>query len=216
MALLGFFTGARSETIRTLRTNDLMTAYDDPMKPGIKCINVGPGTTVKTKYSVSGHIMVPTPLFDALKAYAVSVRRLRREAHASKADKTILFLTNQGASAYSETSFTKVWSDLREKMVKTGLTQFKYFKFHQTRATYGTQLMTMAMKVLGSNIDAIVFVRDAMLHKHESTTWRYIKFIEQSAAKERFSEEFTAMFFGTGSVEDAQRLIGEFTYDVAA
>ena len=215
MSLLGFFSGARSETIRTLRLFDLQNAYDDPMKPAIKCINVGPGTRVKTKFNVAGHIMVPESVQDVLCKYAVSMRRLKREALASKEDKSLLLLTRQG-NPYSETSFTKLWSDLREKLVNDGLTQFKYFKFHQSRSTFGTELMKMAMKALTSNVDAIAFVRDAMLHKHERTTWKYVKFIEQAPIKQALSEEFGRLFFGTASPDEAKRLIEEVTFDVFA
>ncbi|MBN0567144.1 site-specific integrase, partial [Pseudomonas aeruginosa] len=48
MVLIGFFTGARSETIRTLRLSSLENATDDSTTPGIMRVTVGPGTQVKT------------------------------------------------------------------------------------------------------------------------------------------------------------------------
>lgn len=50
MHMIGFYTGARSETIRTLRISSLENAYDDPQTPNFKKIKVGPGTRVKTKF----------------------------------------------------------------------------------------------------------------------------------------------------------------------
>lgn len=96
-------------------------------------------------------------------------------------------------------------------MVKEGLTQFKYFKFHQTRATFGTQLMTFALKTLSSQVDALTFVRDAMLHKDESTTWKYIKFIEKEPIEEQLANEFFNLF--TGNTDDTSSLINQVVYN---
>ncbi|HHC2480654.1 TPA: tyrosine-type recombinase/integrase, partial [Klebsiella pneumoniae] len=161
MVLIGFFTGARSETIRTLRLSSLENATDDSTTPGIMRVTVGPGTQVKTKFDVRGSLLFPSQLLQELERYAYSARRLTRQARASEGDRTLLFLSERG-NAYSETSFTKLISYLRETLMSAGLKQFQEFKFHQTRATFGTQLMRLAMDVLPSQVDAIVFVRDAM------------------------------------------------------
>ena len=195
MMMIGFFTGARSETIRTLRISTIENAIDDPSIPGIKRILVGPGTKVKTKFDVKGYILFPKNLIEEIENYAYSVRRLSRQSRASENDKTLLFLTTRG-KYYSDTSFTKIISYMREKIVLAGYSQFINFKFHQTRATFGTQLMRIAINILPNQVDAIVFVRDAMLHKHESTTWTYIKFIELDPIKEALSEEFFNLYTG--------------------
>lgn len=53
LTLVGCFTGARSETIRTLRTSLSETAIDEPLSNGLmKRIPVGPGTGIKTKFDV--------------------------------------------------------------------------------------------------------------------------------------------------------------------
>lgn len=210
MAMIGFFTGARSETIRTLRLANIEDALDDPTIPSMKRVVVGPGTQVKTKYDVSGSLLFPAELLRQLKSYAYSVRRLTRQARASSDDRTLLFLSERG-NGYSETSFTKLISYLREKLVGAGLNQFQDFKFHQTRATFGTQLMRLAMRTLTSQVDAIVFVRDAMLHKDEATTWRYVKFIEKEPLKEALSDEFFNLY--TGLIGDADALIAKVTYN---
>jgi integrase len=210
MAMIGFFTGARSETIRTLRLSSLDNAVSDPTIPSMKRITVGPGTAVKTKYDVSGALLFPSELVDQLERYAYSARRLNRQARASDKDRTLLLLTERG-NAYSETSFTKLISHLREKLAMAGLDQFREFKFHQTRATFGTQLMRLAMNILPSQVDAIVFVRDAMLHKDEATTWKYVKFIEKEPVKEALSDEFFNLY--VGNMGDIELLINKATYN---
>ncbi|MBN0719444.1 site-specific integrase, partial [Pseudomonas aeruginosa] len=163
--------------------------------PGIMRVTVGPGTQVKTKFDVRGSLLFPSQLLQELERYAYSARRLTRQARASEGDRTLLFLSERW-NAYSETSFTKLISYLRETLMSAGLKQFQEFKFHQTRATFGTQLMRLAMDVLPSQVDAIVFVRDAMLHKDEATTWKYVKFIEKEPIKEALSDEFFNLYTG--------------------
>ena len=205
MLLIGFFTGARSETIRTLRLVSIEHPKEDPSLPGVPMIAVGPGTGVKTKSGVSGDIPFPMPVLEALRDYATSPRRLFRQAKASQEDQGLLFLTERG-NWYSETTLTKLISRMREQLVSEGLVQFKEFKFHQSRATYGTQLMRLAMDNLPSQTDAICFVRDAMLHADESTTWKYVKFIEQAPLREKFSGEFFNLFTGVSDSNESSFL----------
>ena len=210
MAMVGFFTGARSETIRSLRLASIENTIDDTTSPDIKRVSVGPGTQVKTKYAVKGSLLFPSVLLEELQQYAYSVRRLTRQTRALQDDRTLLFLTERG-NAYSESSFTKLISYLREQLMVAGLTQFKEFKFHQTRATYGTSLMRIAMSVLPDQATAIIFVRDAMLHKDEATTWKYLKLIETEPVKEAFSDEFWGLF--SGMLGYAPEAIAAVIYD---
>ena len=198
MMRFGFFTGARSQTIRTLRRSSLESAQVDLTNPELFYVPVGTGTPVKTKQGVYGRIMIPKSIINELLNYAASVGRLSRSALASPENKDVLFLTAQG-NPYSENTFTKLMSDLRIRLLEHGHGEYQNFKFHQTRATYGTMLAQLAIDTLPNITDAICFVRDAMLHKNESTTWKYIKFIEKSPLREKLSTEFFAAFSGITS-----------------
>ena len=92
-------------------------------------------------------------------------------------------------------AINRLMADLSRKAVKDGLNFMANFHFHQTRATFGTWLTTIALRV-GDPITAVAFVRDAMLHKNESTTFRYIRFIRQSKVKAEVANEFTRAFSG--------------------
>lgn len=194
MLNVGFFTGARIGTIVTLTISSLETAREDPQAPGIYRIAVGPGTKISTKFSVKGEIMVPSTVLKDLKRYASSTSRLRRETKANKSDKDILFLTKSG-KAYTVETVNRLVYEMRKKATSFGLNFVSRFKFHQSRATFGTWLMQLLLKA-GNKIDAICIVRDALLHKDEKTTWGYIKFIENSKAKAHFAYEFNAAFTG--------------------
>lgn len=197
MLLTGFFTGARIETITTLSISNIEQAFPDQFMRGFFLLRVGPGTGVATKFNVVGNLLTPDFLISALKTYAYSPRRLLRESKASEEHRSILFLTKNGVP-YQQGTIGRLMTDLRRSALKSGLKFMARFKFHQSRATYGTWLMQLALSVT-SEANAIELVKGAMLHKHESTTFRYIRFIGISKGKEEAAEAFTKAFTGLSS-----------------
>lgn len=194
MLSLGFLTGARIGSITTISVHNLESAVPDPGMAGFHRMAIGPGTGVSTKFDVSGDLLIPTFLLDALKGYAYSMGRLSRQAIAAPEVRGLLFLTARG-NPYLPASFNRLMTDLRRRSVASGLKFMQSFKFHQTRCTYGTWLMELALRV-ADEAAAIAFVRDAMLHKSEATTLRYVRFIQQTPVKKQVSSEFTAVFAG--------------------
>lgn len=191
---LGVLTGARIETITTLGVKNIENAHPDAETPESYRISVGPGTGVKTKFDVSGELMVPKFLINDLKEYAYSMQRLRRQGLASEANRGLLFLTIRG-NPYESGSFNRLMTDLRRRSVGAGMRFMGSFKFHQTRATFGTWLMGVALRVAGTKA-AVAFVRDAMLHKDERTTFLYVRFHEEAPVKAAVANEFSAVFTG--------------------
>jgi len=55
--------------------------------------------------------------------------------------------------------------------------------------------MEIALSV-GDTVSAIAFVRDAMLHKDEATTFRYINFLKRTKAKAETANAFSEAFTG--------------------
>lgn len=194
MLLVGFFTGARIGSITTLSISNIEQAFPDPFMKGFFLLRVGPGTGVATKFDVEGDLLVPDFLVSALKTYAYSSRRLQRESKASQVHRSILFLTKYG-TPYQKSSIRRLMTDLRRSALKAGLKFMEQFKFHQSRATFGTWLMQLSLSVT-SEANAIELVKGAMLHKHESITFRYIRFLGLSKGKEEAAEAFTKAFTG--------------------
>lgn len=194
MLTTGFFTGARLGTITTLRIENLEQARPDPYMKGFYLVRVGPGTGVATKLNVEGDLLVPSMLLSELKRYAYSTERLKREAKASEGQRSIVFLTSRG-NRYSNNSVARLMTGLRRSAVRANLRFMERFKFHQTRATYGTWLMKLALNVTTSAA-AIAFVQAAMLHKHESTTFRYVRFLESTKGKQEAAQAFHEAFTG--------------------
>ncbi len=203
MLQLGFFSGARIETITDLKKGTLDHAVSDPEVPGLIYLAVGPGhePRVATKLDIQGRIMVPDWLFRALQDYVTDPRRLRREALAAEEDRDLVFLTRFGRryadrESTAGTAIGRAMVDLRRAAVHAGLKFIRDFHFHQSRATFGTMLASMLLEK-GYNPKAVLtFVRDAMLHKDIKTTLGYIKFIEQTPIKIEVANEFTEAFLG--------------------
>ncbi|WP_191090279.1 site-specific integrase [Dechloromonas sp. CZR5] len=194
MLTIGFFTGARIETITTLRIEDLEQACPDPSIKNFFLIRVGPPTSVATKFSVEGDLLVPDFLLRALKEYGYSTERLKREAKAAPEYRSVLFLTSR-SRPYSGESQRRLMTDLRRDAIRAGLKFMQRFKFHSTRATYGTWLMKLTLAVTTVPA-AIEFVKNAMLHKDEATTMRYVRFLEVTKGKQEASAAFSAAFTG--------------------
>lgn len=194
MLAIGFFTGARIESITTLKIDNVERALPDPFMKGFFLVRVGPGTGVATKFDVEGNLLVPDFIIAALREYSYSLRRLKREAKAKPENRSTLFLTTHG-SHYQGASVRRLMTDLRRDAIRAGLKFMERFKFHQTRATFGTWLMKLALRVTTAG-GAMEFVKNAMLHKQEATTLRYIKFLEVTKGREEAAAAFTAAFTG--------------------
>lgn len=194
MLLISCFTGARLGTITTLRVPALNNAVRDPMVPGMRVVPIGPGTGIATKYDVSGDLILPDQLMKYLKAYATSRRHLDRVIKAAGANRSYLFLTRFG-NQYKDIAVDRGMVDLRRAGQVEGLKFLQKFKFHQCRATYGTWLMSICLESASVKA-AIEFVKRAMHHKRESTTFGYIRFIEHTKAKIEVANAFTEAFLG--------------------
>lgn len=194
MLVIGCFTGARLSTITTLRASAIEQAICDPMVPGMWIVPVGPGTGTVTKFDVSGDLMIPGELMTILRHYATSRRHLERVIKAEQQHKSLLFLTRH-AKPYMTRAVDREMVTFRRKGQAAGLKFLQKFKFHQTRATFGTWLMTICLKTV--NVKAsIEFVKRAMHHKNEITTFGYIKFIEHTQTKIEVANAFTEAFLG--------------------
>ena len=194
MLLIGFYTGARLGTITTLRVKALSDAMPDPAVPGMWTIPVGPGTGIDTKFDVSGHLMLSDVLIARLKAYATSRRHLDRVIKATGEKKSYLFLTRH-FKPYTVAAVDREMVTLRRAGQAAGLKFLQGFKFHQSRATFGTWLMSICLET-GTVKAAIEFVKGALFHKDERTTFGYITFIEQTKAKMEMANAFTRAFLG--------------------
>jgi integrase len=201
--LCGFYSGMRLGTIADLKIETLERAIPDPASPELFRISVGPGAKppVQTKFGVSGSIPIPAQLLYQLREYASSVRRLRRQARAEPGLRGLLFLTKSGGAysrrgGFRSSAINVEMSKLRRRAAACdGPRALLSFRFHQTRATFATELARIAIGICGS-IGAIAVVKEALLHRHEATTLRYIRFVERQPIKAALADEFTRALLG--------------------
>ncbi len=204
--MIGFFTGMRIQSISGLRVETLENAVQDPASEDLFRIALGPGAkpAVPTKKGVTGHVWITRQLLSELLVYCYSTPRLIREAKAETRNKSVVFLTKHGnpygsRGGDSSPAINVAMGDLRKHGAKHGVAALHRFKFHQTRCTFATELARLAVQA-GGAIHAIAIVKDALLHKDESTAIKYIKFIEKNPIKIALANEFTRSFFNAASV----------------
>ncbi|WP_455289447.1 site-specific integrase [Cupriavidus necator] len=199
---LGFFAGMRLGTICDLKVETLEHAVPDPLAPGLCRLAVGPGASppVHTKFGVTGQVWIPQPLLEDLLEYSGNPRRLMREAKASHQDRHLLFLTRFGngygrRGSDQSTAVNVEMFSLRRVGVAAGLGVLRHFHVHQTRSTFATELARLVIAA-GGVVNAVAIVKDALLHRDEATTFRYIKFLQKASAKEAAANAFMAAFTG--------------------
>ncbi len=202
-------TGCRHETISTLNIDALKKSYPDPLLSNIMRVEVGPGTGVETKFDVYGAVYFPKSLVIELIEYFGSAEAILRRSKAKKSLQRNIFLTSHN-NRYTNQTFGTLLYRLKNELIESGHSEFGRFQFHQLRATFGTMMMRALLQTQGvSSLNAIEFVREAMLHKEASTTWKYIKFIENEPIEEQFLQTLWEMF--NGANEQSQEIIENLT-----
>ena len=202
MFLIGFTVGARSESIRTLRPSDLNRAVQHHMMTNIYLIKAGPGTNIKTKQNISLDLHIPEPVLEKLRYFCginekpytkpdsqfiEKCRRIRDERLEKWGEgEAPIFITSRGKQ-YEKGTFTKLISNLKKDLTSAGLPAFASHQFHDTRATCGSNLAYNLIQQ-ESDTDAIAVVSDWLGHKHQSTTWKYIKFHQHTKRLDKVSK----------------------------
>lgn len=199
---LGFYTGMRLGTLLDLKIQTLEHAVPDPASAELMRIAVGPGANprVHTKGGVTGQVHITRTHLDALRQYYYSVRRLHRQAQAAPENANLVFLTKSGKPFANRSSdycsaINEAMHKLRKRGSAQGLDCLRNFRFHQSRATFATELARLAIAA-GSTINALAIVKEFLLHKSEATSLLYIKFVEKTPAKEDAANAFTREFLG--------------------
>lgn len=199
---LGFFTGMRLGTLADLKVQTLDRAVPDPNSPDLFLLAVGPGADppVHTKFGVTGNVLIALSHLEQMRAYAYSVRRLKREASAKPKNKDLVFLTRFGNSYAGGRSDKSVAINvemhaLRKRGSAYSLHALRNLHFHQTRCTFATELARLAIQQ-GGVLNAVSIVKEALLHKNEATSLKYIRFIEKTPIKIEMANVFTREFLG--------------------
>ncbi|ASG08610.1 integrase [Vibrio anguillarum] len=167
---------------------------------------IGPSNGVKTKFDKERKIEISSSLLKMLQDYSISERRLKRQIKMdnklSVTDRlTIplthttqhppLFISEQGNPLTAKVLGVR-WCEFRKVLQKSepGF----HHKFHDLRSTYGTYRLGDLLTSGLNSSEALDCLMGWMGHNHESTTWKYIRYLKRKEAlRDKFSMLDTLM-----------------------
>ena len=198
MHLISFYTGARIQTVLTLRASIFQNTIDSNINE--VRVKIGPGTGVDTKNDKLMTLFFPIQLYEKIRIYTLGNRSYQRKLIAKYEHVDYLFLTNRGTPYYDSKSDISTFDEtntkrranngqgvrqfIANKLIphirkKSGFEGFHY-KFHDIRATYGLNLTDDQINLVQtgkSNLHkAREFVRARMGHTSASTTDLYLQY----------------------------------------
>lgn len=196
MLRLGFFSGMRIGTITGLTRTAIRNAFPSPDIATWQSIEVGPRAGIPTKGNVDYFASMPPWLLNDLREYARSFRALERRAKASPEDHDLLFHKRDGGR-YTNTTSREEMAKLRRMGNASDLGVGK-FKFHCTRATFGTSVAVAYLRHSSLPSDQVLNkLMRLMGHTTVQSSLRYLKFIEQAEEDNKLTEDYAAFLLGT-------------------
>ncbi|WP_180174772.1 site-specific integrase [Acinetobacter sp. YH01022] len=219
MFYLALFTGARLQTICTLRIKYLVERQPD--SHGFIRLPVGAGTGIDTKFQKPMTLLIPHWLAQDIKIYINSEQAClrRQKSNYGDSDENYVFLTKLGTPFYTSkaeqqelTEKIKASNSFRTKfklyegeavrsylktvlLPKIHLTdpQFQSFKFHDLRASFGMNLLESQLQHLPnghSSLIAVEYVQARMGHKSKETTLQYLNYKPRLEWRNRIQHEY--------------------------
>lgn len=195
MFLLALSTGARLQTICTLRLSHLEISYKESEKE-VRVV-AGPGTLIDTKLSKRAVLYIPLWMYEKLKIYSQSPRALerrRRNLTYGESLEQYVFLTKGGHPYYMGKNDPSR-ATVKRMPIGNAITQFirikllpklnemedwSSFHFHDLRATYGMNLVEINQEKLVKGEISYQklknFIKERMWHKSSDTTDAYLQF----------------------------------------
>lgn len=174
---LGFYSGMRLGTILGLTHTALRKHFPSREMPDWFSISVGPEHGIPTKAGVTYHPSMPEPLLRELLTYCRSGRRDARTKKAAPEHKDLVLLSKDG-EPLSTRSFSHDMTDLRKIACAQGL-RLRTFRFHDTRATFGTSFVLASMQADHKPNQVLPVLMRLMGHTTAASSMIYIDFVEE-------------------------------------
>lgn len=220
MFYLALFTGARLQTVCTIRLKHLDGAVDSH---GDLRLPVGFGTLVDTKHNKQITLIIPGWLVEDMRIYSRCQEAQKRRGRSFYGDthENYLFLSKNGLPYY--TSKKEILDRSNHKPQKTPKSvklqdgaalrthikqiilpkirsthsNFQSFTFHDLRATFGMNLLESQIKLLGEHLatECIDYVQQRMGHTNKTTTIQYLNYKSRLNWKNRIQHEFEESLF---------------------
>lgn len=173
--LIALFSGARIQTVLTIRLDDIMNSTQGPN--GCAYIKVGPGTGVDTKRGGKYTLLIDWALIERLKVYGGSKRyeaRRRISFGERFQGKEYFFLSNRGTPyfksyqdpGYDDQRHSSEGAAVRQfiidrvrPLLNTGGQAFSY-SFHDLRATFVMNLFNSLSSLEGDRKMSVAHIRE--------------------------------------------------------
>ncbi|MFW2121610.1 tyrosine-type recombinase/integrase [Acinetobacter ursingii] len=238
MFYLALFTGARLQTICTLRIKCLLNRDSD--SHGFIRLPVGAGTGVDTKFQKPMTLLIPNWLAQDLKIYINSeqARQRRNKSNYGDSNKNYVFLTKLGTPFYTSKAEQQ---ELAEKIKASDLfvnrlkiyegeavrsylkvvllpeirlidPKFQSFKFHDLRASFGMNLLESQLHHLPeghSAMTTVEYVQARMGHTNISTTLQYLNYKSRLQWRSKIQHEYESSLMKY--VMSSANLVGELS-----
>lgn len=235
---LALFTGARLQTICTIRIKCLFNRESD--SHGFIRLPVGAGTGIDTKFQKPMTLLIPNWLVQDLKIYIKSeqAQQRRQKSNYGDSDENYVFLTKLGTPFYTSKAEQQ---ELTEKIKASDLfgsklklyegeavrsylkmvllpeirltePQFQSFKFHDLRASFGMNLLESQLQHLpeGHNhLTAVEYVQARMGHSNISTTLQYLNYKSRLQWRSKIQHEYESSLMKY--VMSSENLAGELS-----
>jgi len=232
MFMFGLMTGARKQSILTLRYRHVRLLKKSSIRPdGSYVLKIGPGTGVDTKFGKHQTLFIPRQLAEDLVVFADSklAKHRRSEFIARRkiesggveswdADDVYLFLSEQANCYYMAAS------DPRYPSIKTlpigQVTRYlvskisscvepgfpENFSFHWLRATFAYQLYQQLVPLMNAGqlnyVDAVSVIQSRLHHEDRGTTESYLKLFLMIHERLELQELYEQRLFGLSSYAD--------------
>lgn len=231
IVLGALMTGARKQTVLTLRMKHLRSFTEDRLRPdGTYLVHAGPGTGIDTKFDKPQRLYFPQQLADDLKLMANSVSaKKRRAAFMSRIatdypgieideDDIYVFLSDQGNCYYmaeddprypyvKSRPIGQVTETIKRKLMRAVSGKFPVsFSYHWLRATFAFQVYQYLLPLLKAGKlqpgEEISIIQHRLHHADRATTENYLKLFNMYSEKLAVQELYEGWLLGMGDYND--------------
>lgn len=228
----GLFTGARKQTVLTLRLKHIKQFIDENLqKDGTYPLRVGPGTGCDTKNDKKQILYFPKQLAEDLSLYINSpIAKKRRKKFLDRyeeeypdlrplsEDDMYVFLSDQGNCYYmgkndprypivKSRPIGQVSVELKKKLLKYSSNSFpKDFKHHWLRATFAYCYYLYLQEFIEKGLivlgQEIGMIQHRLAHSHRETTENYLKLFRNESVRLEAQNNFEEYMLSGFVLED--------------
>lgn len=200
MTLLACESGLRLNEVCTFTVNALQEARPASALKSRFHVTIGPSNDVKTKFGKTRTIEVSATLLNLLQHYALSERRTARllkwQKHTQPAQtippnsSRARTLTGGAAPRFEPLFISQQGNPVRPEVLNARWVAFRNtlrqkdpgfrYRFHDLRSTYATYRLHNLLESGLPEGEALDCLMGWMGHKHENTTFKYIRFLNMN------------------------------------